>query len=165
MLPWGKRAVNVKRAEDLAKECCEIMGLSQKVMGKTAKIWVGRRNWDEDPSEMRRAVYYAVLSAQGDTVEAVHFPPRNARDVEAYADKKFDRVALETIAAQKIGHFFERLGKVEAKGVYRTVIRQVERPLVDICLKWADGNRLKAARVLGLNRNTLRKKMKELGIQ
>ena len=67
-------------------------------------------------------------------------------------------VALREAVRQKVAHFFERLGAVEATDVWRAVLAQVERPLIERCLAWAGGNQLKASRVLGINRNTLRKK-------
>jgi len=41
----------------------------------------------------------------------------------------------------------------------------VEKPLLSICLDATRGNQIKAAELLGLNRNTLRKKLRELDIQ
>ena len=49
-------------------------------------------------------------------------------------------------------------------GLYGRVLREVERPLIALTLGATRGNQLKAARVLGLNRNTLRKKLRELDI-
>jgi len=44
-------------------------------------------------------------------------------------------------------------------------LREVERPLISLTLLATRGNQIKAAQVLGLNRNTLRKKIRELDIQ
>ncbi|MEQ8866598.1 MAG: nitrogen regulation protein NR(I) [Thalassobaculum sp.] len=51
-----------------------------------------------------------------------------------------------------------------APGLYDRILREVERPLVTLCLNATRGNQIKAAEVLGLNRNTLRKKIRELDI-
>jgi len=51
-----------------------------------------------------------------------------------------------------------------APGLYDRVLPLVEKPLIEITLKATAGNQVKAAAILGLNRNTLRKKIKELGI-
>lgn len=48
--------------------------------------------------------------------------------------------------------------------VYRSVLNEVERCLIEKALEQAGGNQLIAARILGLNRNTLRSKIKKLNI-
>ena len=50
-------------------------------------------------------------------------------------------------------------------GLYDRVLREIERPLISLSLAATRGNQIKAAQVLGLNRNTLRKKLRELDIQ
>jgi two-component system nitrogen regulation response regulator GlnG len=50
------------------------------------------------------------------------------------------------------------------RGVYRHVIERVERPLLRQALLAAGGNQLRAARQLGINRNTLRKRLRALGL-
>jgi two-component system nitrogen regulation response regulator GlnG len=52
-----------------------------------------------------------------------------------------------------------------AAGLYDRVLRELERPLLALTLGATRGNQIKAARLLGLNRNTLRKKIRELDIQ
>ena len=49
--------------------------------------------------------------------------------------------------------------------LYELILSGVERPLVDMVLKETGGNQTQAANVLGINRNTLRKKIKEYGLQ
>ena len=48
--------------------------------------------------------------------------------------------------------------------LYRNVMSRVEMPLLRLALELSAGNQLKAARMLGINRNTLRKKLLEHGI-
>lgn len=164
IFPWIKKNESVKRAEEILDECGRALGLGEKTLGKSGKDWVANRKWGDDPQELKRIVYYAALSAAGKNVEAVHFPPRFRSDHEAYSKAQFENLSLEEVVRHKVAHFFERLGAVEVKNVHRTVIAQVEKPLLEQCLKWSKGNQLKTARVLGIDRNTLRKKMKELKI-
>ncbi len=49
--------------------------------------------------------------------------------------------------------------------VYRRTIERVERPLIEAALARTDGNQIRAAALLGINRNTLRKKIAQLGIR
>ncbi len=57
-----------------------------------------------------------------------------------------------------------RIGQEKKGQLYEHVLSLVERPLLQAALERAGGNQLKAAQLLGINRNTLRKRMKELGI-
>ncbi len=49
--------------------------------------------------------------------------------------------------------------------LYALVIERVERPLIDLTLKKTKGNQIRAAQILGINRNTLRKKITDLRIE
>jgi two-component system nitrogen regulation response regulator GlnG len=49
-------------------------------------------------------------------------------------------------------------------GLYDRVLQEIERPLLSIALDECQGNQLRAAALLGLNRNTLRKKIRDLGL-
>ena len=53
----------------------------------------------------------------------------------------------------------------EKRGVlYKAIVEAVEKPLIEQTLERTEGNQLKAARILGINRNTMRTKIKKLGI-
>ena len=164
ILPWGKKHEVVKRAEELLRECCQRLDLEEKALGRSGREWIARRRWGGDPAEMRRVIYAAALAAPGPEIEAAHFPPRRRRDHEAHAKAAFEGLSLEEIVRHKVAHFFGQLGRVEVSGVHRTVLMQVEKPLVEESLRWAEGNQQRAARALGINRNTLRRKMKDLGL-
>jgi DNA-binding protein Fis len=48
--------------------------------------------------------------------------------------------------------------------LYKSILEAVERPLIEHVLRRTEGNQFKAARILGINRNTMRAKIKKLGI-
>ena len=50
-------------------------------------------------------------------------------------------------------------------GLYDRILREVERPLLQVALDATGGNQLRCADLLGINRNTLRKKLTELNIE
>ena len=54
--------------------------------------------------------------------------------------------------------------ELPAAGLYGRVIQEVEAPLLSLVMKACNGNQLRAADVLGLNRNTLRKKLRDHGL-
>ena len=64
-----------------------------------------------------------------------------------------------------VAHFAEFGERLPPSGLYDRIIREVERPLIAISLAAARGNQIRAAQLLGLNRNTLRKKIRELGVE
>jgi Fis family transcriptional regulator len=61
--------------------------------------------------------------------------------------------------------YFKDLDGEVPRSVYDMVIRNVERPLLEVVLDRAEGNQTIAAEMLGINRNTLRKKMLSLKIK
>ena len=62
---------------------------------------------------------------------------------------------------QNLEIYFEDLDGTEPHALYDMVLKAVERPLLDVVMRHADGNQSKAADWLGINRNTLRRKLVE----
>ena len=69
-----------------------------------------------------------------------------------------------TIERHLQDYFDGHNGDLPPRGLYDRVLRELERPLISLTLSATRGNQVKAAEILGLNRNTLRKKIKDLGI-
>ncbi|HWA13618.1 MAG TPA: helix-turn-helix domain-containing protein [Burkholderiales bacterium] len=61
--------------------------------------------------------------------------------------------------------YFRDLDGERPCAIYDMVISSVERPLLELVLSRVEGNQTRAAQFLGMNRNTLRKKIKEYGIK
>lgn len=58
----------------------------------------------------------------------------------------------------------DSLNKSNEGALYKAIIQAIEKPLIEHTLERTEGNQLRAARILGLNRNTIRSKIKKLGI-
>jgi Fis family transcriptional regulator len=58
-----------------------------------------------------------------------------------------------------VEQYFRDLRGAEPGGLHELVIAAVERPLLDVVMRHAEGNQSKAAEWLGINRNTLRRKL------
>mgnify|MGYP001249051013 FL=1 len=69
-----------------------------------------------------------------------------------------------TVECQLASYFAAHRNDLPASGLYDRVLREVEKPLITLTLQATRGNQVRAAQVLGLNRNTLRKKIRELDI-
>lgn len=70
-------------------------------------------------------------------------------------------VSLEKLVKSKLEVLFEQQkeAQVELNGLYSIVIEQVEKPLLELALRAFNGNQVKTAQMLGINRNTLKKKI------
>jgi len=72
--------------------------------------------------------------------------------------------SLEDYLEFKLGDFVKGMKNGSARNLHPMLIRAVERPLISLALKETNGNQIQAAHLLGMNRNTLRKKITELHI-
>jgi Fis family transcriptional regulator len=70
-------------------------------------------------------------------------------------------VTLEKLVKSKLEVLFQQQkdANVELNGLYDVIMEQVERPLLEIALRAYNGNQVKTALLLGINRNTLKKKI------
>ena len=66
---------------------------------------------------------------------------------------------------RSLERYFKDLDGAKPRSVYDMVLKNVERPLLEAVLDHAEGNQTVAAEMLGINRNTLRKKMQSLKIK
>jgi Fis family transcriptional regulator len=73
---------------------------------------------------------------------------------------KLDSFSLESIVEHKISRFLDQVGGVYPEDLHDLILGKVEKPLLTQILRRMGGNQVQASRVLGINRNTLRKKMK-----
>lgn len=73
-------------------------------------------------------------------------------------------VPLSLQVRQAVDLYFTQLNGHDAAGLYAMVIAEVEKPLIEATLEHSGHNQTKAAKVLGLSRSTLRKKMDQYGI-
>jgi two-component system nitrogen regulation response regulator GlnG len=93
-----------------------------------------------------------------------------AGDVDEVLPVVATRVPLEDLAFEemvkaKLAGLLARIDGYPVHDLYEKVLARVERPLFDLVLAHTGGNQVKAAEILGLNRNTLRKKLADLGME
>lgn len=73
---------------------------------------------------------------------------------------------LSALVESKLKDYFQELGGTRPScGLYGQIMEEVERPLIEVVLSVTQGNKGKAAELLGINRNTLRKKIEALEIE
>ena len=72
---------------------------------------------------------------------------------------------LSSTVRKVMKQYFKDLDGEKTVDVYDMVIHCVEKPMLEVVMHHAQGNQTKAAELLGINRNTLRKKLQEHGIE
>ncbi len=73
-------------------------------------------------------------------------------------------VPLRNHAERALSDYFTSLNGDRPAHLYDLVLREVEEPLFRVVLDYAEGNQSRAAGILGINRGTLRKKLKQFGL-
>ncbi|MBX2867874.1 MAG: Fis family transcriptional regulator [Acidiferrobacterales bacterium] len=71
---------------------------------------------------------------------------------------------MEECVRETVTRYLDDLNGEQVNDLYNMVIQQVEKPLIEVAMKNCMNNQSKAARLLGINRNTLRKKLAEYQI-
>jgi Fis family transcriptional regulator len=71
---------------------------------------------------------------------------------------------LRTMTAEALDRYFTNLNGHKPAQMYDLVLREVEEPLFKAVIEYVEGNQVRAAEVLGINRGTLRKKLKIYGL-
>ena len=72
---------------------------------------------------------------------------------------------LSTQVQTALRHYFQQLEGHPPSNLYKMVMREVEPPLFQIVLEHTRGNQTRAAAILGIDRSTLRKKLKSYGLE
>jgi len=71
---------------------------------------------------------------------------------------------IDEAVTKALEKYFRDLEGTRPAAVYDMVLRAVERPMLEVVMRQASGNQLRASEMLGINRNTLRKKLQQHGL-
>jgi Fis family transcriptional regulator len=71
---------------------------------------------------------------------------------------------IHEAVTRNLERYFQDLAGTQPGLIYDMVLSAVEKPMLEVVMKKADGNQLKASAMLGINRNTLRKKLSSYGM-
>jgi Fis family transcriptional regulator len=66
---------------------------------------------------------------------------------------------------RSLKHYFKDMNGEEPANLYQMVMAEIEKPLLEVVMEHSESNQTRASRVLGINRNTLRKKLKQYDLE
>jgi len=141
--------------------------MSGKLFTAAALERLTDHGWPGNVRELRNVVQRVVTLEAGDEIGADAV--QRALDSAASGTTpepgaESDDGLASSVARHLATYFHSHKDELPATGLYDRILREVERPLIHQCLEATRGNQLKAAELLGLNRNTLRKKIRLLDI-
>jgi two-component system nitrogen regulation response regulator GlnG len=145
-------------------------GLPAKVLSPDAMARLKQHRWPGNVRELvnlvrRLSALYSEEVIGVETIEAELADAVSAIEPAPQADATIADVSLADAVDRHLQVLFASHGdRLPPDGMYDRVISEVERPLLSLALGATRGNQLRAARLLGLNRNTLRKKIKDLDV-
>ena len=142
-------------------------GLPVKTIDDQAMERLKRHRWPGNVRELENMIrrLAALYSQEMIGVDVVEIELSDSQPISDGAQSGDGGGLAATVERHIRDYFSAHDDDLPAAGVYDRVLREIERPLISVALEATRGNQIKAAHVLGLNRNTLRKKIKDLDIQ
>jgi two-component system nitrogen regulation response regulator GlnG len=142
-------------------------GLPHKSLDNEGMEILRRHRWPGNVRELENLIRRLAVLHSGDAIPGSALAAELKEPVRTLsADDDGTPQSLSASVEHYLTQYFLSHGdKLPPAGVYDRIISEVERPLISICLAATRGNQIRAAQLLGLNRNTLRKKIKDLGLE
>ena len=154
---------------DLTKHFLQLsvmLGLPQKTISIKAMQLLQNAQWMGNIRELENFINRLVVLVSDDEISANHveenlnlIPSMNSDDLDTSNGK------LSSSVERHIKRYFDLHGEtLPPPGLYNRIMKEIELPLIALSLSATRGNQIKTSELLGINRNTLRKKIKDLDI-
>jgi len=138
-------------------------GVDKKIIDNDALIKLKNYLWPGNVRELENLIKRIIILTPQEIIDL--------ETINLYLSKfeslnnKYVNTSLGASVEKHLNQYFDsHKNDLPAAGLYDRIIHEVERPLITKTLKLVKGNQLKAAKLLGINRNTLRKKIMYLDI-
>jgi two-component system nitrogen regulation response regulator GlnG len=142
---------------------CVEMDVPLKQCSDEATALLTGHSWPGNVRELENAIKRAVILSSDPLLTPADFSGlESGPGIEKSGNQD---ASLEELVDGKLRSCLHGIEQLENGEIHSMVLEQVERPLIRIILEKTRWNQVKAADILGINRNTLRKKISELGIE
>jgi len=143
-------------AEYFTSHYAEELAGGARFLADSAVELLSQYTWPGNIRELENAIKRALVLSTGEVLDREDFAFLERAPTDSEPTD-----ALPRLVARKVRDALDSGGTGD---IYRAVLEHIERPLLEAVLDHTDGNQVRAASLLGINRNTLRKKIGELGI-
>jgi two-component system nitrogen regulation response regulator GlnG len=140
-------------ARHFLKESVKAFELPPKDFSKDAEKSLLENGWPGNVRELENTIKRASILSRDSVIDR--------RDLFS---NDYNSCSVKEFLEEKLNGFLTEMKKLDKSNLYETVVSEVEKALFSIVLNETEGNQLGAAKILGINRNTLSKKMKEYKI-
>ncbi|CAO3420295.1 nitrogen regulation protein NR(I) [Azospirillum doebereinerae] len=142
-------------------------GLPAKSIDQGAMDRLKRYRWPGNVRELENLVrrLAALYSQEVISLDVVEAELADATPAVQPVEEPQSEGLSSAVERHLKDYFAAHKDGMPSNGLYDRVLREIERPLISLSLSATRGNQIKAAQLLGLNRNTLRKKIRDLDIQ
>jgi two-component system nitrogen regulation response regulator GlnG len=137
-------------AQHFLAESIRTFELQPKDFSRDAAKALTGYNWPGNVRELENTIKRATILSKGSLIER--------RDLFS---NDYTLCSIKEFLEGKLNGFLNKMAKIENSNLYEAVVSEVEKALFSIVLKETNGNQVRAAKMLGINRNTLNKKVKE----
>ncbi len=143
-------------------------GLPLKQLDSDAVQSLMAYEWPGNIRELENLAYRLAALHSSATINAAHVTQElhsSTNNVIALPTETISASLTSQIDSHLRAYFVAHSHSLPAPGLYDRMLGMLEKPLIEHTLRATEGNQIQAARVLGINRNTLRKKIADLGIE
>ncbi|KAA2317234.1 response regulator [Pseudooceanicola sediminis] len=143
-------------------------GAMRRYLAEDALEMMRTYSWPGNVRQLENAIRRLVLTARTDEISRAEVESvlGNQPETEPLMGGQSDTEKLSGSVARHLRRYFDLHGNMlPPPGLYTRILKEVELPLIEIALEATGGNQAKCADLLGINRNTLRKKITDLDIR
>ncbi len=163
LAPLRERSEDIPAlVEYFLERTCAELEIPTKQCAPEAMDLLCSYGWPGNVRELENTIKRAVILSGDPLLTSADFTGLTNRQETIHAVPQ--EQSLESLVEGKLRSSMNGIEKLDKGDIYDRVLEQVERPLIRFVLEKTRGNQVRAADVLGINRNTLRKKISELGI-
>ncbi|MGE0917649.1 sigma-54-dependent transcriptional regulator [Trichlorobacter lovleyi] len=163
LAPLRERSEDIPAlVEYFLERACAELEIPTKQCAPEAMELLSNYSWPGNVRELENTIKRGVILSSDPYLTTADFASLTNRQETIHAIPQ--EQSLESLVEMKLRNSMNGIEKLDKGDIYDRVLEQVERPLIRYVLEKTRGNQVRAADILGINRNTLRKKISELGV-